>query len=92
MPTKKTAPEITGPSSEPKEPMVTLGKIAAPVARTTGQGITAEFIIQGFEVFNIWNPNEAQHAWLVVAGTALMSWITNYLEGRAGQRLIGTPT
>lgn len=89
MPASKA--EITGPSSEPKEPFVTFGKIAAPVARTGGQGISAEFIIQGIEVFHIWNPDEAQHAWMIVAGTVLMSWITNYLENRAGRRLIGTP-
>lgn len=88
MPTKKVA-EITGPSSEPKQPVVTTSTVAAPVIRTGIQGVGAGWLVQGIDLWNIANLTDDQQIWLLVGLTALLSFAQNLIEKHAGQRLIG---
>lgn len=89
MPARKPEPEITGPSSEPKTPVVTLGPVSAPVVRTVGQAIGAKEILDGFQVWNIYEFTDAQFAWSMVVLTALLSFVTNVLEKWQGRRIVG---
>lgn len=89
MPTKPKEPEITGPSSEPKEPVVVTGTVAAPVIRTGVQGIGAGWIVEGISVWHVAELSDRQTVWLLVGLTALLSFVQNLIEKRAGQRLIG---
>src|SRR4051794_3428333 len=82
-------PEITGPSSEPVAPVVTAGPVTAPVVRTALQGVTGGFMVQGLEVFNLASFTPDQRAWLVVVLTIVLSYVTNFVEGKVGRRLIG---
>jgi hypothetical protein len=88
MPTKKQ-PAITGPSSDPKPPVVTTGSVAAPVIRTGVQGIGAGWIVDGIDIWNVAHLSDRQQVWLLVGLTALLSFAQNMVEKRAGRRLIG---
>lgn len=89
-PKSKTAPpETTGPSSDPKPPIVTTSTIAAPVIRTGVQGIGAGWIVDGIDIWNLANLSDRQQVWLLVGLTALLSFAQNSIEKRAGRRLIG---
>lgn len=89
--TKKAAPqEVTGPSSEPREPLMTMGKVVAPVARTAGQSGAAWTIMEAVEAYNIYNFSDRQWAITLTIGTVVLSWLQNTLEARSGRRLIGT--
>lgn len=88
MPTKPK-PEITGPSSEPTPPVVTVGPVLAPVARTGLQGITANWLLDGFEVWNLVDLTDKQYGWSLVGLTVLFSLLQNWSEKVAGRRLIG---
>lgn len=81
--------EITGPSSEPTQPIVITGAVAAPVIRTGMQGIGAGWIVQGFDIWNIAHLTNDQQIWLLVGITALLSLLQNTIEKRSGQRLVG---
>lgn len=81
-------PEITGPSSEPVKPVVTLGPISAPVVRTGTQLLSGEFIMQGIELF-FWEPSVDQRKWLVGALTLALGFGQNLIEKWRGRRLIG---
>lgn len=89
MPTKPKEPEITGPSSEPKKPLVQMGTVVAPVVRTATQGISANWLLDGLEVWNLVDLTDKQYGWSLVGLTVFFSWAQNYAEKRAGQRLIG---
>lgn len=80
---------ITGPSSEPKKPVMTLGPVSAPVTRTVFQGIGAKEVLEGFQVWDIYHFNDAQFAWSMVVLTGLFSLGTNLLEKWRGRRVIG---
>lgn len=83
--------EVTGPSSEPKQPLMTAGTVTVPVVRTAGQGGVAWAIMEFVEAFNIYEFDERQWAIVLIIGTTIVSWIQNFLEERAGRRLLGTP-
>lgn len=89
MPTKPKEPEITGPSSEPKQPVVTTGTVAAPVIRTGVQGIGAGWIVEAIDVWNLAELSDRQQVWLLVGLTALLSFVQNMIEKKAGQRVVG---
>lgn len=89
----KAKPEtITGPSSEPTPPVVTTSTIAAPVIRTGVQSIGAGWIVDAIDIWNIANLSDRQQVWLLVGLTALLSYVQNMIEKRAGRRLIGAAT
>jgi hypothetical protein len=75
----------------PKTPNVTLGPVAAPVARTGGQVITGAFIVQGLTVFGV-PLDTAQSTWLAAALSVGVSALQNWWERRRGRKLIGTAT
>lgn len=91
MPTPRKANTVTGPSSEPKAPIVTTGAVAAPVIRTGVQGIGAGWIVDGIDIWNVAHLTDRQQVWLLVGITALLSFAQNLIEKRAGRRLIGAP-
>lgn len=86
-----TARKVTGPSSEPKPPVATMGAVAAPVVRTGTQAIGAGWIVQGIGIWNLANLTDDQQVWLTVGLTALLSFGMNFSEKYAGRRLIGAP-
>lgn len=71
-------------------PVVTLGAITSPVLRTSLQGITGGFIVQGLEVFGIAAFTIDQRAWLVVALTTVVAGAQNWVEKWQGRKLIGS--
>lgn len=89
---KKAEPEITGPSSEPKQPVVTTSTVAAPVIRTGTQTIGAGWIVQGIAIWNIAHLTDDQKIWLTAGLTVLLSFAQNMIERQAGRRLIGAAT
>src|SRR4051812_7614730 len=74
MPAKKPEPEITGPSLEPKPPVVTTSTVAAPVIRTGTQTIGAGWIVQGIGLWHIANLTDQQSVWLTAGLTVLLSF------------------
>lgn len=73
------------------KPLVALGPVAAPVARTGAQGITASFLVEGVEIWNLYHFTPAQLAWTVGVLTPVLAWALNMAERRAGRKVIGTP-
>lgn len=71
-----------------KKPNITMGPVAAPVARTGGQVITGAFLVQGMVAFGV-TLDDAQSAWLAGALTIVVSVAQNWWERRRGQKLIG---
>lgn len=70
------------------DPVVSLGTISSPVARTGLQGVSGAFIAQGIELW-IHSFTPDQRAWLVVALTTVLAFVQNQIEQRAGRKLIG---
>lgn len=94
LPAKKTVPvvqEVTGPSSEPTPPVLTLGAVSAPVVRTGTQLVAGSFIVEGLTAFGV-PLTDAQGKWLGVALTLAVTFVQNLAEKHAGRRLIGAPT
>lgn len=75
-----------------KKAIATLGPVAAPVTRTLGQGITANWILDGFETWNIYDFTDKQYGWTLVGLTTFMSWLMNTIEKRNGRKLIASTT
>jgi hypothetical protein len=82
--------DITGPSSEPKEPIVTLGPISAPTVRTGGQGGVAWILMEVVEAYNVYDFTDRQWAITLLGGTVFFSWLQNTIEKARGRRLVGT--
>lgn len=85
----KRAQDITGPSSEPTQPVVTLGPVSAPVVRTSAQVINADVIIRAIEAWNIWTFTPEQRSVTTVLLTAAGAFVWNLIEKRQGRRLVG---
>lgn len=84
--------EITGPSSQPSDPVITTsGPEAATAIRTGSQIITGAFLIEGIELF-FYDFTEEREKWLVMAATFAISWVQNRIEAHRGRRLIGAST
>lgn len=82
-------PTITGPSNTGPDPVLTLGPVAAPVARTAGQGVTGGFIVEGLILFDLVHLTTAQATWLGIALTIAVGFVQNVWEKVVGRRLIG---
>lgn len=97
MPTKRhrsiplRAKRLVAEPSPMSPPLITMGAVASPVVRTGGQGISAEFVIQGLTEFGIWHPTGGQGRWALIGLTVLMSFIQNQIEAWKGRRLVGVP-
>jgi hypothetical protein len=86
-------PEITGPSDTSKPgPVIQAGEVTSPVIRVAGYGVSAGFILEGLEQFNVWHGTTGQTKWAMGALTILLTFITNTVEKRKGRRLIGSPS
>lgn len=81
--------DITGPSSEPRRPVMTMGTVSAPVIRTAGQGGAAWAVMELMEAYNVYEFTDRQWAITLVVGTTAVSWLQNQLEAWRGRRLIG---
>lgn len=81
---------ITGPSSEPRQPLVTAGKVTTPVVRTAGQGGVSWVVLELVEAYSIYDFTDRQWAITLLAGTTFVSWVQNVIEERRGRRLVGT--
>lgn len=73
------------------QPILTAGPVATPVLRTGLQALTPALILQGFVLFEIWQPNGEQAAWLITASTAGMALAQNLIERWRKRKLIGRP-
>lgn len=71
-----------------QQAVVTLGPVAAPVARTTGQLISGGFIVEGLELF-VTDLTAEQSQWLSLALAGAVCAGQNWLERRRGRKLIG---
>lgn len=75
-------------------PVVSLGssvaaKVAAPIIRTGGQGISSKLILDGLDAFNLYHPTDDQREWLLVFGAIALAGVQNLLEQWRGRKLLG---
>jgi hypothetical protein len=81
---------LTGPSSEPRAPVITAGPVSAPVIRTGAQALSGAFIVEGIELF-VYDFPEEQTSWLTAAVSIALALLQNWIEAKRGRRLIGAP-
>jgi hypothetical protein len=74
-----------------QQPILTAGPVATPVLRTGLQALTPALVLQGFQVFHIWDPSADQMAWMSTMGTIATALGQNLLERWRGRKLIGRP-
>lgn len=72
-----------------KQPLIELGPVSAPVARTVGQGGLAWIVMEMIEAYSIYEFSERQWAITLLAGTGAVSWAHNQIEKWRGRRLVG---
>ncbi len=72
-------------------PNVSLGNSQAVgfATRTGLQLVTGGFIVEGIELFSIYNFTEAQAKWAAGALTVLLAFTQNFFEQRRNRRFIG---
>lgn len=73
------------------EPIISTGtsEITERVARTGLQAMSPALILEGLRVFDIWNPDPTQTAWLLSSGTIVFALIQNWWETVKGRKLLG---
>jgi hypothetical protein len=74
-----------------QQPILTAGPVATPVLRTGLQALTPALVLQGFHVFNIWDPTADQTAWMITMGTVAAALGQNLIERWRKRKLIGRP-
>lgn len=82
-------PVITGPSNTGPDPVVTLGPVAAPVVRTTGQGLTGGLIVETLVAFDVVHFTDRQYGLALLWAGILLCFVQNVIEARVGRRLVG---
>lgn len=72
-------------------PVVPLGSgaVIPALVRTSGQGISAGFLVQGIQLFELVDLTEAQATWLTIALFLLLTGVQNALEQAKGRQLLG---
>lgn len=81
--------KVTGPSSKPEKPIITMGSVSAPVTRTGAQGGAAWMVMEIIEAYSLYDFSDRQWSITLLAGTTLASFAWNLIESRLGRRLIG---
>lgn len=82
--------KVTGPSNTGPDPVVTLGPVLVPIARTGGQGITGGFIVEGLVLFDVVHFTVQQATWAGIALGFVVCAVQNVWEAKVGRRLVGT--
>jgi hypothetical protein len=81
-------PPIPPPEPAPNLTITNSPTVGAGV-RTGLQVVSGQFIVEGIEVFNIYNFTEDQSKWAAAALTITLAFLQNFLERRRGQKFIG---
>lgn len=79
MPVTEQAPNLTISNS----PTVGAG------VRTGIQVVSGAFLVEGVEVFNLYDFTELQAKWLTAALTITLAFLQNFIERRRNQKFIG---